>query len=66
MSLTYRITHKSQGFECPTVLIPLTTQHDMPLMRSLVWTDVTSGKRYRIHRLTESCAFSPDADTGRA
>jgi exodeoxyribonuclease V alpha subunit len=37
--------HKSQGSECPAVVIPLSTQHYMMLKRNLVYTGITCGKR---------------------
>jgi exodeoxyribonuclease V alpha subunit len=44
--LAYATTiHKSQGSECPAVVIPLTTQHYPMLQRNLVYTGVTRGKR---------------------
>ena len=44
--LAYATTvHKSQGSEYPAVVIPLTTQHFPMLLRNLVYTGVTRGKR---------------------
>lgn len=37
--------HKSQGLECPAVVIPLTTGHWTMLARNLLYTGVTRGKR---------------------
>ena len=37
--------HKSQGSEYPAVVIPLTTQHFPMLLRNLVYTGVTRGRR---------------------
>jgi exodeoxyribonuclease V alpha subunit len=46
LMLAYATTiHKSQGSEYPTVVIPLTTQHYPMLLRNLVYTGVTRGKR---------------------
>jgi len=40
--LAYATTaHKSQGSECPAVVIPLTTQHYAMLRRNLLYTGVT-------------------------
>lgn len=44
--LAHAITiHKSQGSEFPAVLIPLATQHYLLLLRNLVYTGVTRGKK---------------------
>ena len=44
--LAYATTiHKSQGSEYPAVVIPLVTQHYMMLVRNLLYTGVTRGKR---------------------
>src|SRR5215213_2852763 len=44
--LAYATTvHKSQGSEYPAVVIPLTTQHYPMLLRNLVYTGVTRGRR---------------------
>jgi exodeoxyribonuclease V alpha subunit len=44
--LAYATTvHKSQGSEYPAVVLPLTTQHYPMLLRNLVYTGVTRGKR---------------------
>ena len=44
--LAYATTvHKSQGSEYPAVVIPLTTQHFPMLLRNLVYTGVTRGRR---------------------
>ncbi len=44
--LAYATTiHKSQGWEYPAVVIPLTTQHYPMLQRNLVYTGITRGKR---------------------
>ena len=44
--LAYATTiHKSQGSEYPAVVIPLSTQHYPMLLRNLVYTGVTRGKR---------------------
>src|SRR3954471_17407301 len=37
--------HKSQGSECPAVVIPVLTQHYAMLQRNLLYTGVTRGKR---------------------
>jgi UvrD-like helicase C-terminal domain/L,D-transpeptidase catalytic domain len=37
--------HKSQGSECPAVVIPVMTQHYAMLQRNLLYTAVTRGKR---------------------
>jgi exodeoxyribonuclease V alpha subunit len=44
--LCYATTiHKSQGSEYPVVVIPVSTQHYMMLMRNLIYTGITRGKR---------------------
>jgi exodeoxyribonuclease V alpha subunit len=46
VALAYAITvHKSQGSEYPAVVIPLATQHYPMLVRNLLYTGVTRGKR---------------------
>ncbi len=46
LSLAYAITiHKSQGSEFPVVVIPLATQHYLLLLRNLVYTGITRGKK---------------------
>jgi len=46
LMLAYATTiHKSQGSEYPAVVIPLSTQHYPMLLRNLVYTGVTRGKR---------------------
>ena len=43
--LAYAITiHKSQGSECPVVIIPVLMQNYMMLKRNLIYTAVTRGK----------------------
>jgi exodeoxyribonuclease V alpha subunit len=43
---TYAATiHKSQGSECPAVVIPVMTQHYAMLQRNLLYTGVTRCKR---------------------
>ena len=37
--------HKSQGSECPAVVIPVMMQHYVMLQRNLIYTCVTRGKR---------------------
>ena len=37
--------HKSQGSEYPAVVIPMLTQHYAMLLRNLLYTGVTRGKR---------------------
>jgi exodeoxyribonuclease V alpha subunit len=37
--------HKSQGSECPAVVIPALTQHYAMLQRNLLYTGVTRGKK---------------------
>jgi exodeoxyribonuclease V alpha subunit len=44
--LAYATTiHKAQGSEYPAVVIPVTTQHYLMLLRNLVYTGVTRGKQ---------------------
>ena len=44
--LAYAVSvHKSQGSECPAVIIPLLTQHYMLLQRNLIYTAVTRGRK---------------------
>ena len=44
--LCYATTiHKSQGWEYPVVVIPISTQHYMMLKRNLIYTGITRGKR---------------------
>jgi exodeoxyribonuclease V alpha subunit len=44
--LAYATTiHKSQGSECPVVVIPLSTQHYAMLAHNLLYTRVTRGQR---------------------
>ncbi|WP_010301990.1 SF1B family DNA helicase RecD2 [Candidatus Odyssella thessalonicensis] len=44
--LAYAMTiHKSQGSECPVVVIPLFMQHYPMLQKNLVYTAITRGKR---------------------
>jgi exodeoxyribonuclease V alpha subunit len=46
VALAYATTvHKSQGSEYPAVVIPLATQHYPMLVRNLLYTGVTRGKR---------------------
>lgn len=46
LQLAYATTiHKSQGSEYPAVVIPLTMQHYTMLMRNLLYTGVTRGRR---------------------
>lgn len=46
LDLAYAITiHKSQGSEFPVVIIPIMTQHFKLLMRNLVYTGLTRGKK---------------------
>ena len=46
VTLAYATTvHKSQGSEYPAVVIPLATQHYPMLVRNLLYTGVTRGKR---------------------
>jgi exodeoxyribonuclease V alpha subunit len=47
--LAYATTiHKTQGSECPAVVIPLTIQHYPMLQRNLVYTGLTRGKRLAV------------------
>jgi exodeoxyribonuclease V alpha subunit len=46
--------HKSQGSECPVVIIPVTTQHYPMLQRNLLYTGITRGKRLVISLGQES------------
>ncbi|MBS0358180.1 MAG: ATP-dependent RecD-like DNA helicase [Proteobacteria bacterium] len=49
ISLAYAISiHKSQGSEFPVVIIPLAMQHYNLLVRNLLYTGVTRGKRLMI------------------
>ena len=42
----YAVTiHKSQGSECPAVVIPIMTQHYAMLQRNLLYTGITRGKK---------------------
>jgi len=44
--LSYASTiHKSQGSECPCVVVPIHTQHYMLLQRNLLYTAVTRGRK---------------------
>lgn len=46
LELAYAISvHKSQGSEYPAVVMPVMTQHYMMLMRNLVYTGITRGKK---------------------
>jgi len=46
LELAYAISvHKSQGSEYPAVIIPVMTQHYMLLMRNLIYTGITRGKK---------------------
>lgn len=46
LTLAYAISiHKSQGSEYPCVIIPLATSHFTMLMRNLLYTGVTRGKK---------------------
>lgn len=46
ISLAYAISiHKSQGSEYPAVVIPLATQHYTLLVRNLLYTAITRGKK---------------------
>jgi ATP-dependent exoDNAse (exonuclease V) alpha subunit len=40
--------HKSQGSEYPVGVLPLSTQHFMMLMRNLIYTGLTRGKRLAV------------------
>ena len=47
--LAYAISvHKSQGSEYPAVILPLTTQHYIMLLRNLVYTGITRGKKLTV------------------
>jgi exodeoxyribonuclease V alpha subunit len=44
--LAYATTiHKAQGSEYPAVVLPVTTQHGPMLVRNLLYTGVTRGRR---------------------
>jgi hypothetical protein len=46
VSLAYAVTiHKAQGSEFPAVVMPLGTQHYVPLQRNLLYTGITRGKK---------------------
>ena len=46
LALAYVLSiHKSQGSECPSVVIPLHTQHYLMLQRNLLYTAITRGKK---------------------
>ena len=47
--LAYAVTvHKSQGCECPVVIVPLLTQHFMMLQRNLLYTAMTRARQLLI------------------
>lgn len=46
VALAYAVSiHKSQGSEYPAIVIPLATQHYMMLVRNLIYTGITRGKK---------------------
>lgn len=47
LTLAYAMTiHKSQGSQFPAVVIPVTTQHYMMLLRSILYTGVTRASKF--------------------